>query len=518
MSRTALARVLAALGLLLAATSPVTWLLGGGGLLAGKLALAALALGGALALSGAGGARRFFTGRGAAFGVATSVAGLALAGLLAVVNWAAVRHPITLDVTRDRLFTLSDDTTRTLAALPADVQALAFYRADEQDVEPARTLLQRYADASRRFTFRIVEPYGNPGLVKQHEITDAGARIVLLAGERKVRVAAPTEEALTNGLVELTRGAVRKVYVLQGHGEPALAPGSDRAISGAADGLRRDGFTVERLSLLEQREVPADAAAVLVIGPRTKLLEPEAKALLAHVDRGGGLGLFLEPGVDAGLDAVLAAFGVQADEDVVLDPGQASQLFGGSPANPVGVPAPGHPISERMAGMNVVFPTARSLVALVAKDPSQPRALPLVLSTRDAWGETDLAGLDRTGQAQLGDGEKSGPLPLAMASVRPGRAAGGAPGPAARLIVTGDGEFMDDRYAQVLGNLDFFLNGVAWLGEQPDRIVIRTKGREGTRLVLTAGQLAAVRFVTLDALPVLLLGLGLAVWQLKRSR
>ena len=514
MSRTALARVLATLGLLLAASAPVTWLLGGGGLLAGKLLLAALALGGALALAGAGGARRFFTGRGATFGGFTTVAGLALAALLAGVNWAATTHPVTLDLTKDRLFTLSDDTRRTLAGLSTDVEALAFYRADEQDVEPARTLLRRYADLSRRFTFRVVDPYAAPELVKRHEITDGGPRIVLVAGERKVRVGAPTEEALTNGLVELTRGAAKKVYVLQGHGEPALKPGSDRAISGAVEGMRRDGFTVEPLSLLEQKDVPADANAVLVIGPRKKLLDPEQQALLVYTARGGKLGVYLEPGVEAGLDPLLAAFGVEADDDIVLDPGQASQLFGGSPANPVGVPAPGHPVSERMGQLNVVFPTARSLVALNTA-PGVPRAQPLVLSTREAWGETDLEGLDRTGQAQLGDGEKSGPLPIAMAAERPSPSGGRA---AARLVACGDSEFMDDRYAQVLGNLDFFLNGVAWLGEQADRIVIRPKGREGTRLVLSPGQLAAVRFVTLDALPVALLGLGLVIWQLRRSR
>jgi ABC-type uncharacterized transport system involved in gliding motility auxiliary subunit len=515
-NRLALARILAVVGLLLAATAPVTWLLGGGGLLAGKLLLAAVALGAALALAGAGGARRFFTGRAAHFGVFTTASALLVLGLLVLANWAATARPVTLDLTKDRLHTLADDTVRTLAALPADVEALAFYRADEEAHEPTRALLRRYEAQSPRFRSRLVDPYAHPELVKQHEITDGGPRILLVMGEKRARVAEPTEEALTNGLVELGRGEARKIYVLTGHGEPALSAGDDRAISGAADGMRRDGFAVEPLSLLAQAEVPADADVVLVVGPRTRLLEPEVKALLAYADRGGKLGVWLEPGVDAGLDALLTRFGVEADDDLVVDPGQASQLFGGSPVNPVGVPVPGHPVPERLGGMNVVFPTARSLVALTSDDPARPRAQVLVLSTRDAWGETAVEELVKSGKAQLGDGEKSGPLPLAMASTRPGPP--GAPGPGSRLLVVGDAEHMDDRYAQVLGNLDFFLNGVAWLGEQPDRIVIRPKGREGSRLVLSAGQLAAVRFVTLDALPVLLLGIGLTVWQLRRSR
>jgi ABC-type uncharacterized transport system involved in gliding motility auxiliary subunit len=347
--------------------------------------------------------------------------------------------------------------------------------------------------------------------VKLHEISDGGPRIVLVSGGRSARVAEPTEEALTNGLLELARGTSRKVYVISGHGEPSLTAGAGPALSAAVEGLHRDGFQVEALSLLQQAAVPADSSVVLLVGPRKRLLPPEVQALRAHLAGGGELGVYLEPGVDAGLDGLLAEWGVEADDDMVVDPGQASRLFGGSPVNPVGLPVPGHPVTDRLENVTVVLPTARSLVALTGKDGR--RAQPLLLTTRDAWGETDLAGLARSGRAELTDGEKSGQLPLAMATSRAGPA-----GREGRLLVVGDAEFMDDRYAQVLGNLDFFLNGVAWLGELPDRIVIRPRGREGSRLALGPAQVSAIRLVTLDALPVLLLGLGLAVWQIRRSR
>ena len=84
--------------------------------------------------------------------------------------------------------------------------------------------------------------------------------------------------------------------------------------------------------------------------------------------------------------------------------------------------------------------------------------------------------------------------------------------------MAGDSEFFDDGYQQVLGNLDFFLNGVAWLAEQTDRITIRPRTREGSRLFLTEAQVSLLRFLTVDALPLALLGLGLAIWLVRRSR
>lgn len=515
-NRQILARILGVLGLLLAASAPVTYLVGGAGLLALKLVLAAGALLSALLLAGGSGARRFFVGRAAHFGLFTTVAGLTVAALLAVANWAASAKPVIWDLTRDRLFTLSDDTRRTLAALTTDVEAFAFYRADEPPHDQARDLLRRYGELSKHFKYRMVDPYRSPELVKSFGVTESGSRIVLTrAGEeKKAEVAEPTEEALTNGLVELTSEGSRKVYILTGHGEPGLDPSLERGLSGAAQSLKHDGFSVEALSLLEKSEVPPDASVVLLVGPRKKLLAPEVKALESYLDRGGKLGVYLEPQVDAGVDSLLKIYGIEADDDEVVDPSEASRLFGGSPVTPVGVPVPGHPITDRAQNQAVVLPTARSLVALTD---AAVHPQPILLTTSEAWGETDLKRLNREGKAELNEGEKHGQLPLAMVATRP-LGTEVKPAGESRLLVVGDSEFMDNQYAQVLGNLDFFLNGVAWLGEQPDRIVIRPKGRSGSRLVLSSGDVALVRFLTLDLLPLFLVGLGLAVWQVRRSR
>ena len=51
---------------------------------------------------------------------------------------------------------------------------------------------------------------------------------------------------------------------------------------------------------------------------------------------------------------------------------------------------------------------------------------------------------------------------------------------AARALVVGDGDFFANGYRDLLGNLDFFLNGVSWLAEQEDRITIRPKSRESS--------------------------------------
>lgn len=510
MRRPLLARVLGVLGLVLLASTVVTLLFGSAQFVVGKLLLAVLALVAAFLLGGPGGAKRFFTGRAAHFGFFTAASGLLVVAILASANYVAWARPKTWDLTRNRIFTLSEDTTRTLSGLDGDVHAIAFYQASDAAADAARSLLGRYADRSRRFTWELVDPYKAPDLVRRYGITDDGPRIVLVAGAKEARVKAPTEEDLTNGLVELGRGAVKKIYFLGGHGEPAPDDRGDKGYAAAADALRKDGYDVAGLSLLDRAEVPADATVVLVAGARKALLDPEVKALDAFLARGGKVGIYLEPEVDAGLDGLMKEYGIEADRDMVVDPSPVSRLFGGSPVTPIVAPVATNPISKDLANVGVALPTVRSLVALTG---SAVTPQPVLLTSDQAWGETDIDSLFKKG-AKHDPGEKGGPLPVAMSATRP--VAGGKG--VSKLLVVGDSEFLDDRYQQVLGNMDFFLNGVAWLAERPDRITIRPRTREGSRLFLTEAQVAGIRFLTVDAIPVALLALGLGVWMVRRSR
>jgi len=514
MRRNIASRVLGLLGLVLLLSTVVTLLFGQTTFVAGKLLLGAAGLAASLALSEAGGFRRFFSGRAAHFGLFTALSALLLLVVLGVANYAAVKRPRTWDLTRDRVFTLSPDTLQTLRGLSRDVKALAFYGAGDEAQGRVADLLRRYAAVSPRFTWQLVDPYKSPELVKKHAIVEGGPRLVLLSGGDEAKAKQPDEEGLTNAILRATRSGTRKVYFTTGHGEPDPRDAGERGQALAVRALEGEGYEVASLSLLQKPEVPADAAAVLVAAPRKAFLAPEIAALQTFAERGGHLGLYLEPEVKTGLEPLLAGFGIELDDDMVVDPSPVAQLFGGSPVTPILKASAAHPITRELAQTGLAFPTARSLSVLVGK-PVTPQ--PIALSGQEAWGETNLTDLFSKG-ARYDPGEKVGPLPVAMAATRPAAGEGEKRSPQARLLVTGDGEFFGNQYLQLLGNYDFFLNGVGWLAEQEDRLTIRPRGREGTRLFLSAAQVSTIKFLTIDALPVALLGLGLAVWLVRRSR
>lgn len=511
MKKPLLSRVLGAVGLVLVATSAVTLFFGNTRFLLGKLVLAAACVAASFALGESGGLRRFFTGRALHFGAVTAVSALALVVALGAANWLAYQRPKSWDLTKNRIFTLQEDTVRTLRALRSPVKALAVYRLDEEGYAQARALLERYAAVTPRFTYELVDPYKNPEKARAYGVLSSGPRILLLAGSQRAPASAADEQGVTNALVKVTRSAARKIYFLAGHGEPDLASQEPRGYALFAKALTAEGYEVEPLSLAEQGRVPADAAVLVVAGARKALLPPELKLLDAYADQGGHLGLFLEPEADAGLDKLLARFGVQADDDVVVDPSPAAQLLG-SPVSPIALPSGAHPISRELADTALVLPTARSLVALTQ---SGVTPTPLALTGSEAWGETDLKGVFERGQARRDEGEKGGPLPLAMAAEKPVSGQDQRP---ARLVAAGDSDFFTNQYLQLGGNRDFAMNALSWLAEQEDRITLRPRSREASLVLLTDAQASALKFLSVDVLPVALLVVGLAVWMVRRSR
>lgn len=506
------ARVVGGLGLVVLLSTLVTLFFGNAQFVVAKLALGLAGIVAGFAFGEAGGVKRFFAGRALRFGALTTVSVVAVVAILGIANWAAYERPRSWDLTKDRIFTLQEDTVRTLKGLRSDVRAVAVFRMDEDGYAQAEALLRRYAALSPRFTYEMVDPYRSPEKAKTYGVVAGGPRVLLVSGDQKAPASGVDEQGLTNALVKVTRSGTRKVYFTTGHGEPDPASQDPRGYGSFAKGLSGEGYEVARLSLLDRADVPEDASVVVVAGARTAFLRGEAAALERYAAKGGHLGVFLEPDADAGLDALLEAYGVQADDDVVVDPSPAAQLLG-SPVSPIVQPSAAHPISRDLADTALVFPTARSLVALTG---SKVVPTPLALTGRDAWGETDLKGVFQRGVASRGEGEKVGPLPLAMAAER---AIGDAPAARhARVVVAGDGDFFSNQYLQIGANRDFAMNAIGWLAEQEDRITIRPRSREASMVTLTDAQATALKFLTVDVLPVALLGIGLAVWMVRRSR
>jgi ABC-type uncharacterized transport system involved in gliding motility auxiliary subunit len=438
------------------------------------------------------------------YGLNTLVLILLVVGVIAFVEAVSYRHNARLDLTENRRNSLSPQTIQLLRNLATDVVATGFFRTDQPGRKTSEDLLKQYARyGGGRFTWKMADPDREPGLARRYGV-EAYGTIVLETKDKSEKVTDAEEEKLTNGLVKVTREGKRTVYVLAGHGEAAVANADRGGLSEAKAAMEGANYDVKELTLAREGTVPADAALVILAGPRTDLLKPELEALDAYVAKGGKLFVMADAHQAPALTPFLAQYGITLQDDRVIEVNPIGQVFGIGPDVPIIQQYEQHPITNEMRGVMTLFPLTRSL------KPAPPggkfNAQPLARTSPQSWGETDRAALAR-GLARPDPPDARGPLTVAAV----------ASADKARLVVFGTSLIATNQFFNIQGNRDLLLNTVSWLAEEEDQISIRPKDTKRTPVMLSAQQGQLVFLLPVVVIPGLALVAGVVVFAKRRA-
>jgi ABC-type uncharacterized transport system involved in gliding motility auxiliary subunit len=448
-------------------------------------------------------------GRGMFYGTVSIFSSVMVIGALVAVNYIAVKKPKSWDLTKEKLFTLSDQTMSTLKGLKAPVVATAYFGPTEPEYNELNSRFDQYKRFTDKLTVEFVDPIKHPNVVTEKNLTQTGPRIFFKSGLKEVRAKEPTEESLTNAIIEATRATTKKIYFSRGHGERSIADPAERGFKNFADSLRSEGYQLEELVLAEQKTMPDDIQMLILAGPAANLQDGELKLVKDWIDHWGRLILMLDPSTDAGFTATLAGWGIQLAKDTIVDPDSQN------PQIAIAQQFTGHPItasSTSTQAMASVYPLARS----VSRLPTTPvgwSVTEIARTGRRAWGEMDQASLKSGKGIEFDAGvDIPGPVSLAIAAQH------GDAATETRLVVFGNSLFAANSYLGILGNRDMALNAVAWVAKEESRIAIRPKQRLSNQLYMTTEQKHHMTLFAFDILPFSLLFVGLAVWQTRKSR
>ena len=205
----------------------------------------------------------------------------------------------------------------------------------------------------------------------------------------------------------------------------------------------------------------------------------------------------MDPPPSPSLSSFFSGWGVEVDNNIVLDVSGAGRLMGASESMPLVLRYELHPITERFNSMSF-FPLTRS-IRPTEELPEDIDVQPLFYSNDESWGETDL---DSSSAVFDPGKDLEGPLSLAVAASKETREASDEkPALSARMVVTGTSNFAIDAYFPVQGNGNLFLNMINWLAQDEDLISIRPKPVNDRRIILSQGQLVMLRIFTIFLLP-----------------
>jgi ABC-type uncharacterized transport system involved in gliding motility auxiliary subunit len=456
-------------------------------------------------------ARKFLVGRQVQYGSNSLIMLIAFLGILFFVNMLAYQNPKTWDLTEDKQNTLAPETLNTLKALPGKIEARAFYSSSvkSQDIV---TLLDNFkANSNGNFEYQFIDPNQNP-VAAQNDGIDRDGTVVMQLGTQKEQVNFPSEKDLASALVRLMNPEKRAVYFVTGHGEVDTENTADVSLTMVKAALQNKNYTVKTLNLSSEGQVPGDAKAVIIAGPKLPLSTDEVALLQAYMDKGGALIVMEDPRAltqfgaapDPLADDLLAKWGISFNNDIVIDPGANPPLLVLADPQNYGQ----HPITEKLRGIDSRFFTTASIV--IGSTPAEITLTSLAQTYPDAWGETDIKSIESNQAAFDASTDIAGPLTLAVAGENSANAS--------RLVVFGDSEFASDTlYKRGLG--DILINAIDWATEQENLINLTPKDAiTRTFNPPTTLGLVATILTSICIIPLLIIAAGVSAWLSRRRR
>jgi ABC-type uncharacterized transport system involved in gliding motility auxiliary subunit len=445
----------------------------------------------------------YFRSRGGRLGTNSAILTIAVIGIFALVNYLGYRHHKRIDLTSEKLYSLSDQTRKIVSGLQKDVKIVNFAKEDDPTL---RDQMEEFRDLSKRLSYERVDPQVKPEVARQYKATKMG-EVVVASGSRIERPAGTTEQELTNAILKVTSDSLKTICYLEGHGEKAITDTEGEGYSTIDGNLKKENYETKTVSLVTTDKVPTECAVLIIAGPKQPLLQPETAMIGKYLEGGGKAMMLLDPDTDPQLTEVLKAWNIDVGNNTVIDVSAAGQMFGGGPYAPLVLAYGQHPITKDFVRTMTIFPFARSVKPGTATGTGVTPTV-LLTTSEASWGESEMkAG----GNPKYDEGKDlKGPVTLGVAA---SKSSGGAE---ARLVVIGDSEFAANRAIGFQRNGDLFLNSVNWLAQDEQLISIRPKSQTNRRVDLSASQQNLLFWLFVLIMPVAVLGTGAYIWWKRR--
>ena len=421
--------------------------------------------------------------RAFSYGSHSLVTTLLVTAIIGVINFLGARNQLKLDLTRNKVHTLSDQTRKILGGLKSPVKAVYFAKVPQR--EQFRPFLENYRSLNpSKFSLEYVDPDKEPIRTKQAGIKKYGT-LQLVAGERDTQVDEITEEKITNGLLKVLKDRNPQLCVLTGHGEKSFTSGEPDGFDSMRKELNGQAFDVVELNLVTTAKIPETCTALAIWGP-SKAFFPQESALISAYSKAGGsllVGMDLAfEGMDSAqdLNPILASLGVRLERALLVDPAiRAMELD--SSVLIVNQFSREQPITRELTN-GVALPFARP-VTKISQGTEAPAPSPLLTTSTKAWAEANLKGL-LAGKAEFTVGQDTmGALNPAVTVERPGTGQ-----KKSRSVVFGSSSFANNTFSRMLSNSDLFLNAAAWVLEDDTSISIRPKDQDAGKIEMSQNQ------------------------------
>ncbi len=357
-----------------------------------------------------------------------------------------------LDLTPDRMHSLTPASLAVLRTVSQPVEVVLNLSARRET--GALAVLERYRRASDLIRIR---GWGDP----EHAVAEVvlpGEGILLRMGEHTEFLSRVTEEAVTNALGRLRPTPPKQVYILAGHGEPALDDSGPAGFAQLAAVLRQERYQPQRLVLVSTLAIPADADLLVVPSGTTAPLVEEQDEIARYLRSGGRALFFLSSAQATVWQELFAGLGI------VWDTQWRAQRVAARPVI-------GHPLAQVVPRNSVALLSGFFPLRVWGKLPRGAQVQPALVSDESAQLSPALAAARAPGQGFLIFGI-TGEYPAPQ-----------APTPT-RLTIFGSQGFVTNAGLSRLANQDVVVGCMRWLTQDAEGMRIVRQPRTPTQVIV----------------------------------
>jgi ABC-type uncharacterized transport system involved in gliding motility auxiliary subunit len=423
--------------------------------------------------------------------------------IVSMIAFITTRRHYRADLTKNNLYSLSDQTDKVVSGLDKEVQIKAFFKTADQKI--ATDLLDEYDYRSGNLSYELIDPDEEPGTRKRYGVTSYNS-VVVEAGVKRELITEMNETNLTNAIIKVTREQDKVIYFLTGHGERKISDTTPQGFNDAVDAIKKENHLVREINLAIRGSIPDSCTVLIIASPQTDLFPTELDSIKDFIDDGGKVIAMLDPDRGGNLRSFLENYKVTVGNDMVIERSAISQLFGGGPAVPLVQSYDSNHAITKEFGVMTFYPYASSITP--AEDKGGYNITELLKTSNSCWAETDYS----TGRVGFDENEDT-PGPVALGVLVEKDLAQGK----LALAVFGDTDFATNAYFRQQGNGNLFLNTINYLAEEEDLISIRPKQVDDSRLTLTSAEVSTLFYLVVIAIPLLVIVLGVIVF-FKRNK
>lgn len=434
---------------------------------------------------------------------------LSVLAMLIAVNFFSIRHYKTFDFSLAKQNSLSDQSIKILQGLESELKITFFYKDGVEEAQQNRksfqALVKKYQDISAKVNLDFVDVNKRPDLAEQYGVNKGGGVVFVEYKGKKNRIERIEEQEITGAIIKAFREKDKIVYLVTGHAEGSLEdakdPGGLSQLKGLLEGNR---YQLRPLPLATKPEVPTDADAVLIVGPKQGFLDVEVSALEKYLQVGGNLFIAVDPSVDHGLTPLFEKVGIKLANNYVIT---VMQTAFGKVADPSATPG-------------TEFSTTNNITKVFGKNEFVLFRMPQAVEKGTLPAGVSFDDIVKTGDNSVGypdnkfegEGQKG---PFTLVGFLKGKLPGGSKD--FQLVVSGDSDFLNNQMLYRNLNRDLLLNSVLTLAKDENMVSITPKEITATQLTLTENKFYIFLFAFVIPLPLLMLLTSGVLWYKRRN-